>query len=220
MSRDYYVSLIGSRPQLMSAVLRFNAQSPRQEDGQEPTALQSAALRCPALASVWPPRPRHTGPFFSFEEESERLALFSAEELGRLGRLAAAAVFSETIRKTLRRDDVLAVRSFLGLEGYAYATGLGRFQAGSLALPLAALTDRNAPLSERCAALAAMLLSAIRAAWPAPFQDRTAPLFSQINLTHADALTVLDPALRQRLWQFLKKILHREFAQSWANYFD
>lgn len=202
----------------MAAVLRFNQAPPQAGSGAVRPGLEAAASRCGALKGLWPREDKVSSrPFFSFEEETERLALMSAPELARLARMASASVFSELIAKAVKRDEVLALRHFLGADIFEYAITLGRFQAGTLAVPLAALTPEGERLADRAERLSGIILASIRGGWPAALQERTAALFAATGLpVSADAA---DPALRQRIWHFLRKILHREFSASWANYF-
>lgn len=219
MSREYFVSVIERRPRLLAAVLRFNQAPPQAGSGAERSGLEAAVSRCEALRGLWPREDKAARPFFSFEEETERLALMSAEELARLARLASASVFSELIAKAVRRDEVLALRQFLGADVFEYAITLGRFQAGTLAAPLAAMTPEGERIADRAERLSGIILASIRGGWPAALQERTAALFAATGLPVAADADAADPLLRQRIWHFLRKILHREFSASWANYF-
>ena len=218
MNRFFFRDLLEGNPQLLERMLAFNRTA--KKDAALPAGgIWEAVRRQPdlmaALTARMPTAPAE-GAYWSFTDESERLAFFPPEVLGRIGRIVSAAVYAEDIAHSLVKSDVMALRSFLGADIYTYALTRGRYQVGSLRPTLAGAVP-DGTLAERCTKLARQSLETVRAGWPEELQHRSERLFASVELPEA---TPLDDTLRQPLWYFMKKLILRELDQEWIRYFD
>lgn len=219
MNRFFFRDLLESNPKLLERMLAFNRTE--KKDAALPTGgIWDAVQRQPDLVRLLSERrssaPSAEDAYWAFTDESQRLAFFPATVLERIGRLVSASAYAEDIARTLSKSEVLAVKAFLGEDVYGYALTRGRYQVGSLRQMLIG-ASAGEPLSERCRLLARQSLETVRAGWPEELRRRTEPLFGTVALPPAPPL---DPALRQPLWHFMKKLILRELDNEWISYFD
>lgn len=220
MNRFFFRELLESNPKLLEEMIVFNrgAQrpTPAPEGLSEPLAaavrrhpdlMRALARRSPALARGR--GPVAPAPCWDFTDESRRLALMSAADLSRLGRLMSAAVWAEDWAKVLARGAVLEIRAAMGEDVYEYGLARGRWQAGAMRASLRALSGGGL-LAERSIGLSRILLEEIRAGWPEALRARTAELFAATNLPAPTALPEISEADRKALWRFTRKIILRE----------
>ena len=219
MNRFFFRDLLESHPKLLERMLAFNCAE--KKDAALPTGgIWDAVQRQPDLVRILTARQRlkavPVDAYWAFTDESQRLAFYPAAVLERVGRLVSASAYAEDIARTLSKTDVLAFKDFLGEDIYSYALTRGRYQVGSLRQALIS-DSSDASLSDKCRLLARRSLATIRAGWPAELQRRTDLLFAAADLPAAPPL---DPALRQPLWHFMKKLILRELDNEWIRYFD
>lgn len=173
--------------------------------------------------------------FWDFSEPSRRLALLSSDALSRLGRSVAAAVLGHQIATVVEKRSRMALQAAMGEDLYRFAVLRGRFMAGSLADD-ARRWRADEALEARFAALPATLLDVVRSSWPEPLRVRSEPIFldalGRVALapvdrveraareTAGDPFDAADPAVRRRVWLFMKKLIARELDPSWLVYFD
>jgi hypothetical protein len=142
----------------------------------------------------------------------------SSEEIARLGRIVAVAVYAEEIAKTVDRDNVLAIKKFLGEPLYDYGLTRARFQIGSLRKSLISVFDEGS-LPERLAWMARLAVETMRRNWPIELMKKTDQVFDQLDYPSLPQSVQLPDETRRQLWYFMKKIILREFDQKWAQYF-
>ena len=147
--RDFYRELLEENPALLARIVAFNrggaaSASPcvrfaEELSKDEPTDVDWADLiarhpdLCALAAERTAPEEKAGDDYWGFAETSERFALIPEDELDRLVRLAAAAVYGAEIAVTVRKDEREALRAKLGDDLLRYAVLRGRWQAGSLA---------------------------------------------------------------------------------------
>ncbi|MDR2826158.1 MAG: SctK family type III secretion system sorting platform protein [Deltaproteobacteria bacterium] len=161
--------------------------------------------------------------FVDFQEERRRLALLAPKQLHDLALLFGAGIYALKIAETVKRDEVLALRSFLG-PYYTYALLRGRFQLGQVRAifqrPASNHTeDSKLPLTGRIAAAGVEALQICLSDWPQSLQKKVRPFLPP----HLQALaeTALagwpehiekNPENLKTVWVSLKKILLQELA--------
>lgn len=147
--RDFYRELLEENPALLARIVAFNrggaaSASPcvrfaEELSKDEPTDVDWADLiarhpdLCALAAERTAPEEKAGDDYWGFAETSERFALIPEDELDRLVRRAAAAVYGAEIAVTVRKDEREALRAKLGDDLLRYAVLRGRWQAGSLA---------------------------------------------------------------------------------------
>ncbi|MDR2825850.1 MAG: hypothetical protein LBV76_03520 [Deltaproteobacteria bacterium] len=241
MERAALRETILNNPQFFARILRFNlpassAFTPEHLTEQAAELLRSGFLglletspRGAALVRGYLfknslPAPIKGEQFFAdFQEERRRLALLTPKELQDLTRLFGAGVYAPQIAKTIKRDEVLALRDFLG-QAYNYALLRGRFQMGQVR-GLFKQTDQPAEggaavsLSERIVAAGLDALRVCMADWPQNLQDRLRPalpapalkrILPQTSVFSWPERIEKKPENLQSTWLSLKKILLQE----------
>ena len=188
----------------------------------EPTDVDWADLiarhpdLCALAAERTAPEEKAGDDYWGFAETSERFALIPEDELDRLVRRAAAAVYGAEIAVTVRKDEREALRAKLGDDLLRYAVLRGRWQAGSLAGELkrfcAGLALPNAV--ERLSHLVAVLLWAD---WPEGLRDKTALRFTPHREAVGDPPE--DAQLGRRVRAFLLKLIKSEGDEACRNLF-
>lgn len=221
MTPGYYRELLETKPALLAEMIAFNR---RQSTGAEtPAGLSAHALqKYPALRQRWEAAAKKKTPaqgIWSFANESERLALLPDETLVGLAKMLAAAVYADAISKTVKRDEVTAVRETLGADICRWALVRGRFEAGSLAAALREGRPAGTTLSEALESLAGGALGALREGWSQALRDETAARFDAMPLRTSSPLT-LTPDVRRRVWFFVRKLILRELDKKWTPFFE
>lgn len=214
MNRFYFRELLTEKMPVFESVLAFNAPVVSENEANAVTqhVLQNPALRSRLLAK----QPKQPMSFQGFDNDVERLAMLSADELARLGRIVAASILAEDIANAISREEARDVRLFLGDDIYNYALVRGRYQAGGIRALLAPRV--SGMLSERCAQLARGIFEALRSTWSDSLKEQTAETFATMALPGGPALQ-LDASTQQNLWRFMKKIILRECDKQWTHYF-
>lgn len=230
--RDFYRELLEENPALLARIVAFNrggaaSASPcvrfaEELSIDEPTDVDWADLiarhpdLCALAAERTAPEEKAGDDYWGFAETSERFALIPEDELDRLVRRAAAAVYGAEIAVTVRKDEREALRAKLGDDLLRYAVLRGRWQAGSLAGELkrfcAGLALPDAV--ERLSHLVAVLLWAD---WPEGLRDKTALRFTPHREAVGDPPE--DAQLGRRVRAFLLKLIKSEGDEACRNLF-
>jgi hypothetical protein len=247
VDKAYLRETLQTKPELFAGILRFNLPA---SSGFMPGHLteQAAALLHSGLLGVLEgsaqgarlvrgylfkhSRPvsgkgekNTSGPpefFTDFQEERRRLALLTPKQLQDLVLLFGAGIYALKIAKIVKRDEVLALRSFLG-PYYTYSLLRGRFQMGQvrgLFQPRAG----NLPLTGRIVAAGLEALQICMADWPQALRERAgllldATLFAESPLAGWPAHIEKKPETLKTVWVNLKKILLQELAPECQPFF-
>jgi len=183
-----------------------------------------------------PPGP---APFWDFAEESRRMALLDGAEAARLALVFGTALHAPDFSRLVRRDDVLALRTALGADLYAYGLQRGRYQLGGVRRHFAPLreVERTGPgLAGRIREDGARALALCAAAWPDALRARLAwpgELLAPSGAGNAADADIAQPpgaadtpmdghgqAVWRGVWFGLRKLLLKEVAPQWAPCFD
>lgn len=154
--------------------------------------------------------------YWGFAETSERFALLSEEDFGRLMLRAAAAVYGGEIAVTLKRDEREALRTRLGDELLRYAVLRGRWQAGALAADLKPFCA-GLPLPDAVERLSHLVALLLWTGWPDGLREKTASCFARYR--EAVGETPDDPQLSRRVRAFLLKLIRSEGDEACRNLF-
>ena len=224
MNRFFFREQVRDNPRFLGAMIAFNEAGSRLRL-QLPASLEKKVLAHPGLRRVLRRRglivasgPEGRTPFWDFTEESERLALLTAPELDRLGRMLSAGVLAEEIASAVTREEVFALKAFYGEEIYQWALQRGRYQLGTVGAPLAA-AGGDGPIAERAGRIARVALETIRASWPEALRERTRGLFASLEFPAWEPSGENDLPPARRIWAAARKILSRECEASWARCF-
>lgn len=222
MNRHFFRELANENPRLLQKMMQFNAPEARAPHLPEGKLWEAVARHADLVALLDRTRTVSHSPqapvYWGFTKEPHRLAFLSTDEIDRLGRIVAAAVYAEELAKTVDRANVLAVKAFLGSDLYGYALTRGRFQIGALRQSLVGLFP-DGTLAERLAWMARLSVQTVRAAWPQELQAKTQEAFDALTWPQLPFEVAIDDGVRRQLWYFMKKIILREFDQKWARYF-
>jgi hypothetical protein len=217
-----------NNPQLFARILRFNLPASSAFNPENLTEQAAALLRSGLLGTleVSPraaalvrgylfknslPAPINGEEFFTdFQEERRRLALLTPKELCALTLFFGAGVYAPQIAKTVKRDEVLALRAELG-QAYNYAILSARFQLGQVRA-LFKNSDGKLLLPERIAAAGLDALRVCVADWPQRLQDRLRPALPKASVFSWPERIEKKPENVQNIWESLKKILLQELA--------
>jgi len=178
-------------------------------------------------------------PFWDFAEESRRLALLPAPAVDRLALTFGAALHGNAFAVLVRRDDVLALRTALGEDLYAYGLHRGRYQLGGVRRHFSPLRDAERTgegIARRIRTDGLTALGVCIARWPDVLRRRLVWPDSMSGITSgntpgditADIISGTSPrwdeARRQAawpdIWFSLRKLLLKEVAPQWAPCFD
>lgn len=221
MNRFYFRDLLESNPKVFSQMLAFNTNANPRMPNIVNEVLAERVKNDADLMRIFQRQGKtdtaFQTTFWEFGTESERLALWPAAMLNRLGKIMAASAYGEDIANSLRRADVLRLREFFGEDLYHYALVRGRYQAGSVRVSLTGIFGGD-DLPTRCENFAGGALASLRAGWNDALKNKTATLFKEIGLPEI-VPSKLDNEKKQQLWYFAKKLLVREFDQEWTHYF-
>ena len=230
--RDFYRELLEENPALLARIVAFNlggaaSASPcvrfaEELSKDEPTDVDWAGLiarhpdLCALAAERTAPEEKAGDDYWGFAETSERFALIPEDELDRLVRRAAAAVYGTEIAVTLKKDEREALRACLGDELLRYAVLRGRWQAGSLAGDLKPYCA-GLPLPDAVVRLSHLVALLLWAGWPEGLREKTALRFAP----HREAFgeTPDDPVLSRRVRAFLLKLIKSEGDEACRNLF-
>ncbi|ABM30001.1 SctK family type III secretion system sorting platform protein [Nitratidesulfovibrio vulgaris] len=178
-------------------------------------------------------------PFWDFAEESRRLALLPAPAVDRLALTFGAALHGNAFAVLVRRDDVLALRTALGEDLYAYGLHRGRYQLGGVRRHFSPLRDAERTgegIARRIRTDGLTALGVCIARWPDVLRRRLVWPDSMSGISSgntpdditADIISGTSPrwdeARRQAawpdIWFSLRKLLLKEVAPQWAPCFD
>lgn len=224
MNRHFFRELLEENPRLLQKMMQFNGRA--FEMSHLPRGgIWDAVERFPDLVAALTHGQTRLDPlmgqepvYWGFTEESHRLAFMSSDEISRLGRIVAVAVYAEEIAKTVDRANVLAIKKFLGEPLYDYGLTRARFQIGGLRKSLISVFEKGT-LSERLAWMARLAIETMRRNWPIELVEKTDKVFGQLDYPSLPESVQLTDETRRQLWYFMKKIILREFDQKWAQYF-
>lgn len=170
-------------------------------------------------------------PFWDFAEESRRLALLPAPAVDRLALTFGAALHGNAFAVLVRRDDVLALRTALGEDLYAYGLHRGRYQLGGVRRHFSPLRDAERTgegIARRIRTDGLTALGVCIARWPDVLRRRLVWPDSMSGIISAGVISGTSPrwdeARRQAawpdIWFSLRKLLLKEVAPQWAPCFD
>lgn len=182
-------------------------------------------------------------PFWDFAEESRRLALLPVPAVDRLALTFGAALHGNAFAVLVRRDDVLALRTALGEDLYAYGLHRGRYQLGGVRRHFPPLRDAERTgegIARRIRTDGLTALGVCIARWPDALRRRLVWPDSMSGISPgdtsgntpgdiaADIISGISPrwdeARRQAawpdIWFSLRKLLLKEVAPQWAPCFD
>lgn len=229
--RDFYRELLEENPALLARIAAFNrgaAASPCARFAEEFGIGAASDVDWAALLARHPDlcaraqmragsdeKTSESG-YWGFAETSERFALLSEKDFGRLMLHAAAAVYGGEIAVTLKRDEREALRTRLGDELLRYAVLRGRWQAGALAADLKRFCA-GLPLPDAVERLSHLVALLLWAGWPDGLREKTAARFAR----HREAVgeTPDDPQLSRRVRAFLLKLIRSEGDEACRNLF-
>lgn len=219
MHKNYFLEVIGEKPALFAAILRFNGITPTDGAATFPDGLAGLSAHVPeaCLDELWrhgPSRkhlralaPGPVEPFWDFSEESRCLAFLEQDTVNELAFFYGATLHAPEITRTIMRNDIAKLRDALGERVYLYALQRGQYQAPAARAEFSA-RHREMPLAERVPLHGGEALGLIMSAWPQPLQSR-------VRFT-PPADMPLSPGLQKSIWFDMKKILLKEVASAWA----
>jgi len=221
-ARSFYRDIAGSRPELLSAILRFNAsQSPPADGGRVPelkdslkAVLEGSARGRSCLARLGGAEEG----FWGFEDELRRLALLEAPVLRALLLHFGAAVNARELSMVVRREEQKALRDALGGGLVDFALGRGAFMLGETRqyfLPVHA----DKPLDERVFLHGLKALGVCVGRWPETLLLRAERRFGSL-VREAPLPAERDHKVERLVWFGLKKLLIKEVAPQWAPCFS
>ena len=219
MHKNYFLEVIGEKPALFAAMLRFNGIAPAGDAAPFPYNPAGMAANLPeaCLNELWrhgPSRnhlralvPAPAEPFWDFSEESRCLALLEPETLNELTLFYGASLHAPEITRTILGRDSAELRGAIGERAHAYALQRGQYQVPAARGEFLA-RHREMPLAERVARHGREALGIVASGWPQTLRDRAeAPPPADMPVT---------PALQNSIWFDMKKILLKEVAPAWA----
>ncbi len=219
MHKNYFLEVIGEKPALFAAMLRFNGITPTDDAAPLPESLTVLSPDLPeaCLEELWshgPSRkllrtciPGPVEPFWDFSEESRCLALLEPDTLRELAVFYGASLHAPEITRTILGSDIAGLREALGERAYLYALQRGQYQVPAARNEFSA-RHRAMPLAERVLLHGGEALGIIVSNWPGPLQNR-------VPFTPPPDMPV-SPALQNGIWFGMKKILLKEVASAWA----
>ena len=218
-----FIASLKEKPELLAAVIRFNAPGIDDFDPEAwpaPTAvlLRNGTLRNlsgsragQAMIRAWLFRQLGMdGAFTDFSEERRRLALLEKETLSSLALAYGACIYAQEAARLIRREEVAALRSLLGAH-YEYALSRGRFQMRQAGGFFASFMSR-APLPERMAEAGFTALRLCLADWPDELFRRAAPRLPEALRLPADTEAA---SMLHVFWADVKKLLITQVAPRW-----
>lgn len=222
MHKNYFLEVIGEKPVLFAAMLRFNGITPDSEATKLPNSLAGLSAQLPAacLDELWrhgPSRkhlrtlaPETAEPFWDFSEESRCLIFLEPESLKELALYYGATLHAPEIMRTIMRDGIADLREALGERAYIYALQRGQYRVPAAR---AEFSDRHRemPLAQRAPLHGKEALGIIVSGWPQELQQRV-PFAAPADMP-------LSPALQKAVWFDMKTILLKEVASEWASCF-
>ena len=222
MDYRFLAEIIALKPQLFRAMLNFNRKSaaPLPEELASLGGPFAGLWTRPDFRRAWPVPTSSAPGYWSFHEESRRMALLDADTVAALGLFFSAAVHGEELAHVISRDQVLELHSTLGADIFSYALKRGRYQISGLRSVLL-VPESYGSLSRRIRILAALAPALIAEGWPEELR-----VLAQDRLPTADQTEgeKFEPRLRREqrtaLWFTMKKLLLREVAPEWAPCFD
>lgn len=235
MDQGFLDETVGRKSPLFAAMVDFNHSQLKSETESSLSEADPAIVQLVLNdASILRAYRKNTSPsssrcWWDFAEETRRLILLSPDILERLALCFSAAVFAEEMALTVDGKQVLALRTLLGTEIFAYAIRRGRYQIGSIRQTI--LTHFSvAPLAERILLLARSVLLLVGESCPLELKELWLQKLSGMSIFSSSAssnemfvssaLLQLSREQRRALWFTLKKILLREVAPQWAPCFD
>jgi len=129
MNRDFALYLLTQNRDLLKQIIHYNGLD-------EPLKLPEALTGTPICEKLqqntrFIRKLSEAKPgYFDFENIANRLCFFSKEKLSLLAKKLSACICSNVLHEEIRRDRVMAYRSFLGDELYEFG-----FRRGSLLVP-------------------------------------------------------------------------------------
>ena len=219
MHKNYFLEVIGEKPALFAAMLRFNGMTPPKSAQTPPDDIvgQCAALPPNCLDELWrhSPSRKHlralrtecAEQFWDFSEESRCLALLEPETLNELVLFYGATIHAPDITRMILGREIATLREALGEHAYTYALQRGQYQvpAGRSAF---ASRNREKNLTDRVLLHGREAFGIIAAGWPQVLQNR-------VQAEYPSDMAV-SPDLQRGIWFDLKKILLKEVASAWA----
>lgn len=217
-NRGFFRDLAAGDGRLLDAIMRFNAEVAAGGGGNGAAGPVAGLLDASPRGRQALLRLKGAGPgFWSFEEESTRLALLEPETLADLCRHFGAAVNARAICLVVRRAEVEALRSALGADLLAYAMGRGAFHLGETRQRFLS-RHQNRPLAERVELHGREALGVCASRWPEPLRRLAAARFP--DLLGGAPGAGRDHALERMVWFGLKKLLIKEVSPQWAPCFS
>jgi hypothetical protein len=219
MHKNYYLEVIGEKPALFAAMLRFNGIAPPDGATTPPDDVVRLYADLPAacLDELWRHEPsrkhlrsiaqNRAEPFWDFSEESRCLALLEPDILNELILFYGASLHAPEIKRTIMGRDLARLREALSERAYAYALQRGQYQMPAGRGVFAARHPEKS-LAERVLLHGREALGIIVSGWPRALQNRV----------HAapPAGMAVSSDLQRGIWFDMKKILLKEVASAWA----
>ncbi|MDR3175534.1 MAG: hypothetical protein LBU06_03245 [Desulfovibrio sp.] len=219
MHKNYFLEVIGEKPALFSAMLRFNGITPADDAQTLPDRLAELFADLPraCLEALWRYKPSRKrllafapgpdDPFWDFSEESRCLALLEPGTLDELAAFYGATLHAHEITRTILGKDIAELRETLGERAHAYALQRGQYRAPAGREEFST-RHREMPLGKRALLHGWEALGIIASGWPQTLQNRVRVV--------PPADMPVSAALQNGIWFDVKKILIMEVAPAWA----
>jgi hypothetical protein len=229
LRRDFFRTLALDSPELLGAILRFNAgtgQTGTDQQGRTLTDNIRSAEKWQGLVNGSNrARAKLYGPldngFWDFEEESRRLALLKPSTFEKLILHWGAAFCAPRLNQVVLRPRIEVLGKKLGPGLLDFARGRGRFCLGDLSMqPKDPGTDDLAVIVPWCGLHAFRVCSA---PWPESLkkiQDLGLKDFLARFPGPEPLPEPLAPAHRRAVWFSMKKVLLKEVAPEWTPCFS
>ena len=217
--RAFIRELALDRPQLLGAILQFNA-------GENRRAVQEAYPGMGFPDAILDRLVKDQAGFWDFEEESRRLALVGPEITLDLVLTWGSAFCAPILNRFILRSDVEILHRDLGEKYLDFARGRGRFSLGDIYRILEVQPDPMAVEDVRDQVLAWGLAAhdLVAASWPVPLrqiQDRCwARELPQCHGLRRPPEAPPLPGMLRAVWFSMKKILIKEVAPQWTPCFS
>ena len=220
---DAFIASLKEKPDLLAAIIRFNAPKAGDFDPEAlpdlPSVLQRSGVlqklegsrSGKAMIRAWLFRQLGRQGFFTdFSQERRRLALLEKETLTSLALVYGACIYAKDVAGQVRREEVAAMRGILGAH-YEYILSRGRFQMRQANEYFTSFMP-GAPLQERLGEAGFAALRLCLADWPEDLIRLAAPRLPGALRVPADARSA---PLLPIFWADMKKLLLTQVEPRW-----
>lgn len=224
--RDYIRHLALEQGKLLQAIIRFNTDIHREENGNAgkeprlPVHFINGSNRAKALLVG-----RLSTGFWDFQEESRRLALLHTDTLKDLITSWGTAFCAPVLNQFVLKRDLDILDQTIGRKKLDFARGFGRFCIGEIT-EIMQLNRSETGADKMAAVIAKTGMQAYGICsfpWPRALKEiegRRMKIHLPDLFDHRPKLTDVAPAHIRSIWFSMKKILLKEVSPQWTPYFS